>query len=55
MDRTRPDMERVPAVALLLLLRPGLPADASKPPAPSATGKLEPCHMAGVDEEVRKV
>jgi pimeloyl-ACP methyl ester carboxylesterase len=41
------------AAILLLPLNPGVFAEGSKAPARSATGKLKPCHVPGVDEEVR--
>src|SRR5882672_4825941 len=41
------------ASVLLLTLNLGVLADGSKAPARSVAGKLKPCHVPGVDEEVR--
>jgi pimeloyl-ACP methyl ester carboxylesterase len=46
-------MEKVFVAALLLLLNPGVLADGAKALGPSVAGKLKPCHVPGVDEEVR--
>src|SRR3989442_10042563 len=44
---------RVLAVVLLLPLNLGVLAEDSKAPGRSVAGKLKPCHVPGVDEEVR--
>ena len=43
---------RVLAVVLLLPLNLGVLAEGSKAPGRSVAGKLKPCHVPGVDEEV---
>src|SRR5207245_2421344 len=44
---------RVLAAVILLPLNLGVFAAGSKTPGRSVTGKLKPCHVPGVDEEVR--
>ena len=46
-------MKKAPLAALLLVLPMNALAGVSKPPGHNVAGKLEPCHVAGLDEEVR--